>query len=260
MRWHSVLNPGQLPKRGVPHARLRDTTLRLRYASGTLVRAVEERCLFFGAAAPPEAPKPRGGPEPEDVAPAAATPGAPTPDVEKPVSDRWEGCSVLDADEMREHMPIIGPEQRFHKWRLYPAEEAAAAEEANAPEGESARPAATAAVGGKAATAEEISAALAKGVPVPPPPPVALESPPTSFGATGAGAAAAVAPSPPEAIDELQSACTCLVAGAGAGTGGDDLVVAAAAGSSRLLLLRGGEPLWSAEHRDVEAVAIGNGY
>jgi hypothetical protein len=48
VRWYCVLNPGQQPRRGVPHARLRDTTFRMRYQSGALVRVAEERCLYFG--------------------------------------------------------------------------------------------------------------------------------------------------------------------------------------------------------------------
>ena len=73
VQWWSVLNPGMLPKRGVPHARLRESTTRLRYGATALVRRTEERCLYFE----------HGGEE-------------------------EEGAASLDADALRPRMPLVG--------------------------------------------------------------------------------------------------------------------------------------------------------
>ncbi|KAL1523364.1 hypothetical protein AB1Y20_018308 [Prymnesium parvum] len=70
VRWWSCLNPHRQPRRGLPHARLRDATVRLAYASRAAVRCVEERSLLFAEGA------------------------------------GMEGAAPLDADEMRPHMRL----------------------------------------------------------------------------------------------------------------------------------------------------------
>ena len=78
LRWWSCLNPGCEPKRGLPHARLRETTIRLRYGAACAARRTEERSLYF-----PGGESQRGG--------------------------DYEGGASLDADEMRGAMELDGP-------------------------------------------------------------------------------------------------------------------------------------------------------
>ena len=73
VRWWFCLNPGREPKRGVPHARLRESTTRLRYGAAALVRRTEERCLYF-----------------------------------EPGGEEEEGAASLDADALRPRMPLVG--------------------------------------------------------------------------------------------------------------------------------------------------------
>ena len=73
VRWWSCLNPGMLPKRGVPHARLRETLLRLRYETDVIVRRIEERLV----------------------------------NLTSEVVDSLEGASVIDPESMREHMKLV---------------------------------------------------------------------------------------------------------------------------------------------------------
>ena len=73
------------------------------------MRVAEERCLYFGGGGVDELGA--------VVLRAAAPTTAPTN-----CSERWEGCSVLNADEMKEHMRIVGPPHRWHVMALYPPE------------------------------------------------------------------------------------------------------------------------------------------
>lgn len=147
VRWWCCLNPGCLPRRGVPQARLRDTTIRvpLESTGGCATVTTEERALTFTEAhtqpvyepttlcAIPAVPD-----RPFFLSILAASPSDYTPwpltamavamlTALSPRSPQGgvlaEGSASLDADEMRAAMPTIAPPQHAFL-RLYDADDA----------------------------------------------------------------------------------------------------------------------------------------
>ena len=197
VRWWSCLNPGLLPSRGVPHARMRETTVRLRFDSESLsaARFTEERLLYLTA---------------ECV-------------------EQMEGVVVLDADIMREHMPVVSPTQRTHIMVLER----------------------TAAMTGMAQNQLVDQAGAA--------PSVALSREQMLHGMV-----TVFNDTVKVSTVNTGNVCTSLVAlvgGSGAGHrggggAGGELMAASSAGSGRISLLSNGHELWSTTHRGVEALAL----
>ena len=195
VRWWSCLNPGLLPQRGVPHARLREATIRHRFGAPFATKSTEERRL--------------------DLTPAHL--------------EAWEGRQILDADCMREHMPLLmgdsgggsdggGERGRVtHLMRLHGAARGDGAAGAGAPADVAAAP-----------IPFRFTSALVEG-----------------GGGDGGGAAARhVAPAP----------LTAAVAHPSAG-----VVAVACADSDEVAALRDGALLWTARHAGVEDLAVTGG-
>jgi hypothetical protein len=246
VRWWSCLNPGMLPKRGVPHARcalhpetrtcagcansvadsscvvarvawpcacarLRETVLRLRYEAHAVVRITSERSL----------------------------------DLTHAIVDTLDGASAIDADAMREHMPLVSP-PATHILHLGTADKGAPRAAGGSGDGDGGssgggggvtaggtRCAADA--GGGGAGGGEVDAHAASGAGVAN----------GSDALPGAGTSAAKTMVP----HALNAMCTALaVAG--------EMVAAAAADSGDVAVYAHGTAIWHQRHRGVEALAF----